>query len=167
LLHDVGKVGVPDAILLKRSPLTPLEQMVIDQVPLIGTRIVESMRLLEPEIPIIRHQREFFDGTGTPAGLAGEQIPVGSRILMVADAFDAMTADRIYRVRMPVESALAEIKRLSGSQFDPRAASALIRLFHRHRTDWETRIRDTIIAARVPRGVGLVTAAEAAGPHIP
>lgn len=166
LLHDIGKVGVPDAILLKRSPLTPLEQMVIEQVPLIGTRIIDHMRVLQSEIPIIRHQREFFDGTGTPAGLAGEQIPIGSRIVMVADAFDAMTADRIYRVRMPVETALAEIKRLSGTQFDPRVARALIRLFHRHRTAWETRIRDTIIAARVAQGAGLVATAEAAGPRL-
>ncbi len=150
LLHDIGKVGVPDSILMKRSPLTPLEQMVIDQVPMIGTRIVDHMRVLDSEIPIIQHQREFFDGTGTPAGLAGEHIPIGARILMVADAFDAMTADRIYRARMPVEQVLAEIARLGGSQFDPQAGSALTHLFRRHRPRWEARIRETVIAARVP-----------------
>ncbi|MHC5110061.1 MAG: GGDEF/HDGYP domain-containing response regulator [Planctomycetota bacterium] len=150
LLHDVGKVGVPDNILMKRTPLTPLEHMVIEQVPLIGTRIVNHMRILESEIQIIRYQREFFDGSGTRSGLAGDEIPIGSRILMAADAFDAMTTDRVYRIRKPAEEALTKIRKLAGKQFDPTVASTMQRVFVRNRAAWESRIRDAIVAARVP-----------------
>jgi len=164
LLHDIGKVGVPDSILMKRTPLTPLETMVLEQVPLIGTRIVDHMRILEAEIQIIRHQREHFDGTGTPAGLHGEQIPIGARILMAADAFDSMTTDRVYRSRRPIEDTLIEIQRLGDKQFDPAVASALQRAFVRDREEWEQRIEETIRASRVPtdREIGL-----AAGSFVP
>ena len=143
LLHDVGTVGVPDRILLKRQPLTPLERMVMDQVPLIATRIVDRMRILESEIPIIRHQREYYDGSGFPAGLQGDQIPVGARILLVADAFDSMTTDRVYRQRRPIDAAVAELDAMSGTQFDPRAVKALKQILDQQRPAWEQRIDET------------------------
>jgi len=169
LLHDIGKVGVPDRILMKRGPLTPLEAMVLEQVPLIGTRIVDHLRILEAEIQIIRHQREHFDGAGFPAGLQGNQIPIGSRILLVADAFDAMTTDRVYRPRRTIDEAMGEIKSLAGSQFDPRVVTALRQVLEQRRATWEQRIEETVHAMRLPsdnrlgalRGQPLVDALDA------
>jgi HD-GYP domain-containing protein (c-di-GMP phosphodiesterase class II) len=135
---------------MKRGPLTPLEQMVLEQVPLIGTRIVDHLRILEAEIQIIRHQREHFDGSGFPAGLQGNQIPIGSRILLVADAFDAMTTDRVYRPRRTIDEAMSEIKSLAGSQFDPRVVTALRQVLEQRRATWEQRIEETVHAMRLP-----------------
>ncbi len=143
LLHDIGKVGIPDRILLKRQPLTPMERMVIEQVPLIGMRIVDHLRILESEIQIIRHQREHYDGSGFPGGLTTNQIPVGSRVLLVADAFDAMTTNRVYRKRRPIDEAVAELDRLMGTQFDPRSVAALKQVLEKQRSAWEQRIEDT------------------------
>ncbi len=153
LLHDIGKVGVPDSILQKRSPLSPSERMVMDQVPVISARIVAHLRILETEVQIIRHQRESFNGTGFPAGLRGSQIPVGSRILLVADAFDAMTTDRIYRERRTVDAAVDELRRLAGTQFDPEVIDALDRTLGEERALWEARIEDTIHAIGKPGDV--------------
>jgi diguanylate cyclase (GGDEF)-like protein len=153
LLHDIGKVGVPDRILMKQTSLTPIERMVIDQVPLIGTRIVDHLRILESEIQIIRHQREHFDGTGSPSGLAGERIPIGSRILLAADAFDAMTTDRIYRERRPIDEVMIEIRRLAGTQFDPAVVAALDELVSERQAEWQARIGETIATLRIPTAV--------------
>jgi diguanylate cyclase (GGDEF)-like protein len=150
LLHDIGKVGVPDRILMKQTPLSRLERMVMEQVPIIGTRIVDHMRILESEVQIIRHQREHFDGSGIPAGLAGKQIPIGARILLVADAFDAMTTDRVYRERRPIDEAVDELRRLSGTQFDPQAVAALLEILEENRPGWEQRINETIEVMHMP-----------------
>lgn len=152
LLHDIGKVGVPDKILMKRTPLTRLERMVIDQVPAIGTRIVDHLRILETEVQIIRHQREHFDGSGFPAGMRGTLIPVGARILLVANAFDAITTDRVYRKHRGIEEALAEIDACADTQFDPRVVMALRQVVQRDRVAWQRRIDDTVAAMRVPSG---------------
>ncbi len=165
LLHDIGKVGVPDRILLKQSPLSPLEQMIIDQVPIIGTRIVDHMRILESEIQIIRHQREYFDGSGIPSALVGEQIPIGSRILLVADAFDAMTTDRVYRDRRPIREAVDELKRLAGKQFDPRAVTSLCQVLERNSDAWERQIKRTVDAARLPHEVQVSAAVDRFAPN--
>jgi HD-GYP domain-containing protein (c-di-GMP phosphodiesterase class II) len=149
-LHDIGKVGVPDKILMKQTPLSRLERMVMEQVPLIGTRIVDHMRILESEVQIIRHQREHFDGSGIPAGLAGKQIPIGARILLVGDAFDAMTTDRVYRERRPIDDAVDELKQLSGTQFDPQAVAALLQILESNRPAWEQRINETIEVMHMP-----------------
>lgn len=174
LLHDIGKIGIPGRILMKRSPLTSLERRVIEQVPLIGTRIVDHLRILEAEVQIIRHQREYYDGSGLPNGLKGSHIPIGARILLVADAFDAMTTDRIYRARKPIEDALSEMQSLAGAQFDPRAVTALKQLVHGERKDFDQRIDDTVAALRTgtdfpsdphagtPDGVGKEAPSEAA-----
>ena len=144
LLHDAGKIGIPDKILLKRQSLTSLERMVFSQVPQISTRIVERLRILESELQIIRHQREFYDGSGHPSGLKGEQIPIGSRILFVADAFDAMTTDRVYRQRISIDQALEELQSHAGKQFDLRAVLAVKQLLDTRHDEWQTRVDETV-----------------------
>jgi HD-GYP domain-containing protein (c-di-GMP phosphodiesterase class II) len=160
LMHDIGKVGVPDRILMKRTPLTELERVVMEQVPLIGTRIVDHLRILESEVQIIRHQRERYDGSGFPAGLRGKQIPVGARVLLVADAFDAMTTDRVYRQRRPVEEALAELQKCAGTRFDPQAVTALRQLLDTDHEAWQRRIQDTVQAMSIPADTRLAPAME-------
>lgn len=155
LLHDIGKVGVPDRILMKRSQLTPLERTVFDQVPLIGTRIVDHLRILESEIQIIRHQREYMDGTGFPSGLSDRQIPIGSRILLVADAFDAMTTDRVYRKARSIDEALVELNDCADKQFDPDIVKALCELLKDRRPIWQQRIDESIKAVGSPPAVRL------------
>lgn len=125
MLHDIGKIGVPDSVLLKPGPLTESERAILRKVPQLSTNIVDHMRILQAELPMIRHQREYYDGTGYPLGLKGEQIPIGSRVLMVADAFDALTSDRIFRPSRSVEDALAEMRAHAGTQFDPKVVEAL------------------------------------------
>lgn len=155
LLHDIGKIGVPDRILMKRSQLTPLERSVFDQVPLIGTRIVDHLRILESEIQIIRHQREYIDGTGFPSGLSGKQIPIGSRILLIADAFDAMTTDRVYRKARSVDEALVELNDCVNKQFDSDMVKALCELMKDRRPIWQQRIDESIKANGSPPAVRL------------
>jgi HD-GYP domain-containing protein (c-di-GMP phosphodiesterase class II) len=125
ILHDIGKIGVPDAVLLKPGRLTPEERSIIEAHPVIGALIVDPIRMLGPEVPTIRHHHERFDGKGYPDGLAGEQIPLTSRVMAVADAFDAMTSQRPYRmVPLTVEQAMDEIRKLAGAQFDPGVVAA-------------------------------------------
>lgn len=126
LLHDLGKIGVPDTILLKPGPLTSEEMSLLRTHTLIGEQILsgcqERVLALAKEIALTHHER--WDGNGYPYGLAGEAIPLCGRIVSVADAFDAMTHDRPYRKAAPVSSAVEELRRSSGSQFDPRVVEA-------------------------------------------
>ncbi len=124
MLHDVGKIAIPDAILEKRSPLTDNEWRFLQSHTVIGERILAAAPALSAIAPIVRSSHERFDGGGYPDGLAGEQIPVAARIVFVCDAFDAMTAERPYAPAMPVEEALAELWRCSGSKFDPKIVAA-------------------------------------------
>ena len=124
LLHDVGKIGISDAILQKPAPLTPDEAAVMRTHPDLGAHIVSAAELYE-EAEWILHHHERLDGHGYPDGLLGKEVPIESRIIMVADAFEAMTSDRPYRPRRPVEEALAELDRHAGTQFDPRCVAAL------------------------------------------
>ena len=96
LLHDIGKIGIPDAILLKPGPLTPEEWKIMRTHPEIGKRVIENIPFLRGAVPIVYHHHEKWDGTGYPRGLKGEEIPLGARIFAVVDAFDAMTFDRPY-----------------------------------------------------------------------
>jgi diguanylate cyclase (GGDEF)-like protein/putative nucleotidyltransferase with HDIG domain len=127
LLHDVGKIGVSDAILQKPAALTPEEAAIMRTHPDLGAHIVSAAELYE-EAGWILHHHERLDGRGYPDGLGGYDVPLESRIIMVADAFEAMTSDRPYRPRRPVDEALAELDRHSGSQFDPACVSALRRI---------------------------------------
>ncbi|MGB3683697.1 MAG: HD-GYP domain-containing protein [Rubrobacteraceae bacterium] len=128
LLHDVGKLGLPDSILHKPMALSAEEREIVKQHPLMGDQILSSSAELSPARPTVKHHHESFDGSGYPDGLRGEDIPVAARIVLVADAFDSMTRDRPYRQRLPVEEALEEILRCSGAQFDPAVARILQRI---------------------------------------
>lgn len=130
LLHDVGKVGVPDAVLLKEGPLDPDELAAMREHPAIGARIVAAVDGLRHLEPAIRAEHERWDGTGYPDGLSGEDIPLASRICLVCDAYDAMTTDRPYRRAMSHVRALGELRRGAGTQFDPAAVDALLEVLH-------------------------------------
>jgi diguanylate cyclase (GGDEF)-like protein len=123
-LHDVGKMAIPDEVLLKPGPLTDEEWVFVRQHPVIGERILSVAPALLPVGTLVRSSHERFDGSGYPDGLAGETIPLGSRIIAVCDAFQAMTRSRPYRPAMTVEDALAELQACAGTQFDPRVVTA-------------------------------------------
>ncbi len=131
-LHDIGKTALPDAIINKPGPLTDLEWEFIHRHTLIGERIVLAAPALASTAPLIRSSHERYDGTGYPDGLVGDEIPIGSRIIAVCDAFDAMTAARPYRVPMSTPAALEELRKCAGSQFDPGVLEAFLALFSSH-----------------------------------
>jgi diguanylate cyclase (GGDEF)-like protein/putative nucleotidyltransferase with HDIG domain len=124
LLHDLGKIAVPDAILQKPDKLDPEELRVMREHADLGYRLLEGMGV-SPIDRWVRHHHEWWDGSGYPLGLVGEEIPLGARVILVADAFDAMTSERIYRRAGPVAAALAELRRRSWTQFDARVVAAL------------------------------------------
>ncbi len=127
-LHDIGKIGIRDDILLKPGALTDEEFEKIKEHPVIGADIISKMGLWDREMGIIRHHHERFDGRGYPDGLKGGEIPGLARILCVADSFDAMVSDRSYRKKMEKSKAIGIIKENSGSQFDPEAVQAFLRI---------------------------------------
>ena len=127
LLHDVGKIGVPEAVLQKPGKLTPEEFDQMKKHPEIGARILADIKQIKDILPGVLHHHERYDGKGYPAGLCGEEIPLMGRILCLADCFDAMTSNRTYRKALPLEVALTEIRRCSGTQFDPGLAEAFLR----------------------------------------
>ncbi|ADG83348.1 HD-GYP domain-containing protein [Thermincola potens] len=120
ILHDIGKIGISEIILKKPGPLTSAEFKEIKKHPEIGATILSSVPFLEEVIPIVLYHHEYYDGGGYPAGLKGEEIPLGARIISVVDAFDAITTDRPYRKGYSKQSALADIVKGSGIQFDPK-----------------------------------------------
>jgi diguanylate cyclase (GGDEF)-like protein/putative nucleotidyltransferase with HDIG domain len=128
LFHDIGKLAVPDAILLRPGSLDPDEWGLMQRHAEEGARIIERLGFLHESVPSIRHHHEHWDGSGYPAGLAGEEIPLGARIIHVADALDSMLTTRIYRAARPLADALGEIRRASGTQFCPVCVDALERL---------------------------------------
>jgi putative nucleotidyltransferase with HDIG domain len=137
LLHDVGKIGVRDAVLLKQDRLTREERMQMNAHPVLGAEIIAPVKKLAPELPIIRHHHEWFNGSGYPDRLIGDEIPKMARILHVADAFEAMTAKRPYRMTpLTTDQALAELRKFAGIQFDPVVVDAFVR------TDWISDISD-------------------------
>ena len=126
LLHDIGKVGVPDRILHKTGPLAGDEWELMREHPLIGERILRAIPGLGGVARMVRHEHERVDGGGYPDGLRGDEIPIGSRIILACDAYHAMTSDRAYRSAMAHEEAIAELARGAGSQFDPKVVGALV-----------------------------------------
>ncbi len=126
LLHDIGKVGVPDSTLWKTTPLTPEDAESIKHHPELGYRMLSGLRFLGDGLSAIRYHHERFDGGGYPHGLARNQIPLMARILAVADAYDAITSDRPYRLGRSRAQGLEEIVRCSGSHFDPTVVAALL-----------------------------------------
>lgn len=128
LLHDIGKVGIPDSILLKRGPLTPAEWELMRQHPAVGERVVANTESLAHLAPAIRAEHERYDGSGYPDGLAGVDIPIASRITLACDAYHAMTSDRPYRQALSLEQARTELGDNAGTQFDPEVVTALLAL---------------------------------------
>jgi len=126
LLHDVGKIGIPDAVLLKHGPLDDAEWTLMRAHPEAGKRILASMPAFDEAAQIILCHEERFDGSGYPAGLRGAEIPLGARLFAVIDTLDAMTNDRPYRSALDFDAAKAEIRRNSGSQFDPLAVEVFL-----------------------------------------
>ena len=138
LLHDIGKIGVPDSVLLKQERLTREERTTMNSHPVLGAEIIAPVKRLEPELPIIRHHHEWFNGSGYPDRLVADEIPRLARILHVADAFEAMTAARPYRMTpLTPEQALAELRKFGGIQFDPEVVDAFVR------TKWAHGIPDS------------------------
>lgn len=128
LLHDVGKIGISEQILLKPGRLTDEEFETIKSHPMIGAGILNSIEFLKNVCMIIEHHHERYDGKGYPSNLKGDEIPIGARIIMVADSFDAITSCRPYRKPLTFDEAMAEIGRCAGSQFDPTVVAAFVRL---------------------------------------
>jgi putative nucleotidyltransferase with HDIG domain len=125
-LHDIGKMGIPDHILRKPGPLTPEEREIMRRHCDIGYAVLARIPFLRQAAEIVLAHQEFYDGTGYPRGLRGEQIPLGARIFAVADTLDAMISDRPYRKALPISAAREEIKRYSGTQFDPRVVQIFL-----------------------------------------
>lgn len=124
ILHDVGKIGVPDAILRKPEKLTPEEWVEMRRHPEMGYQMLKHIPFLKPALDIVLYHQERYDGTGYPFGLAGDAIPLGARIFAVVDTFDAMTSDRPYRPALSMDAVRAEIERCTGTQFDPKVVEA-------------------------------------------
>jgi len=127
-LHDIGKMAIPDLILRKPGPLTPEERDIMRTHCEIGYNMVTRIPFLREAAEIVLSHQEFYDGTGYPRGLRGEEIPLGARIFAVADALDAMISDRPYRKALPISHAQEEIQRCSGTQFDPRVVEVFIKM---------------------------------------
>jgi len=125
-LHDIGKVGIPDSILLKPDKLTDEEFTTIKRHPDIGADILKQLPPMARETEIIRFHHEHYDGKGYPLGIGGREIPLLSRIITLADSYDAMTSDRPYRKGLAINKAIEEIRRCTGTQFDPELATLFI-----------------------------------------
>jgi putative nucleotidyltransferase with HDIG domain len=151
LLHDVGKIGVPDNVLLKQERLNREERMIMNAHPVLGAQIIAPVTRLSRELPIIRHHHEWYNGSGYPDRLIGDEIPMLARILHVADAFEAMTAQRPYRMTpLTAEQALGELRKFAGIQFDPKVVDAFVR------TQWVEDVQDPGRTVQ-PRPIPLIT----------
>ncbi|KPJ62956.1 MAG: hypothetical protein AMS15_02215 [Planctomycetes bacterium DG_23] len=126
LLHDVGKIGTPETILHKEGTLTPQQKAVVHSHSSRGANIISNIKGIEDIVQTVRHHHERFDGSGYPNGLKGVSIPLYSRIIALADAYDAMTSIRPYRENIPLAEVISEIKKKAGEQFDPEIVSALL-----------------------------------------
>jgi HD-GYP domain-containing protein (c-di-GMP phosphodiesterase class II) len=124
-LHDLGKLAIPEELLRKPGPLNEAERLVLERHPQIGYRMLDSLGI-EPVASWVLHHHERWDGRGYPDGLGGDDIPLGSRILFVADAYDAMTSDRVYRRKLSHEDAIAELEGCAGAQFDPTVVTVFV-----------------------------------------
>jgi len=147
LFHDIGKLAIPDAILLKPASLTADEWELMQRHADEGARIIDRLGFLNDAVPAIRHHHERFDGTGYPDGLKGEEIPLGARIIHVADALDSMLTTRIYRAARPASEALDELRRAAGTQFCPRCVAALERILPIEGLDDEDRRPRVLVAS--------------------
>lgn len=132
LLHDIGKIGVEDRILMKPSRLESDETALMRRHSIYGAAILEPSAALRPLVPLVRHHHESYDGSGYPDGLKADEIPLGSRVIIVADAYEAMTSDRIYRKAIGHERAMEQLHKYKGVQFDPKIVRVLDVLLQKH-----------------------------------
>lgn len=130
LFHDIGKIGVPDGVLIKPGPLSEEEWIVMKLHPIIGANIVKVWNLIEHIAPVIRSHQEKYDGNGYPGSLKGVEIPLGARILTVVDAYDAMTTNRVYRQALNHREAIVELKSQSGKHFDPKVVEIFLEIIN-------------------------------------
>ncbi len=128
ILHDIGKIGIPETILKKPGKLTPEEFEVMKQHPVLGAQIVQQIKFLAPVVPLVRADHERWDGKGYPDGMKGEEIPLGARVVAIVDAYDAMTSDRDYRRAQSKKYAIAELKKYAGTQFDPHLVDIFLKI---------------------------------------
>jgi HD-GYP domain-containing protein (c-di-GMP phosphodiesterase class II) len=152
LLHDIGKIGIPDAVLLKEGALTKEERVIMNAHPVKGEEIIRPVAKLAPELPIIRHHHEWYNGSGYPDRLVGHDIPKLARILHVADSYEAMTAARPYRMTPLTQmQALDELHKFSGIQFDPEVVAAFDRLIARNPEWIKPNIPEGLRQRHIPR----------------
>jgi putative nucleotidyltransferase with HDIG domain len=130
LLHDIGKISIPDDILAKNGPLTDEEWILMKMHPIVGANMVNSLHSLSQTAQVIQAHQEKYDGTGYPKGLKGDEIPLGARILAVADAYVAMTNERVYRTACSHSEAINELKAKKGQQFDPAIVDSFIEVIN-------------------------------------
>jgi putative nucleotidyltransferase with HDIG domain len=128
MLHDVGKIGIPENVLTKAGPLSDYEWTIMRMHPILGANIVKSTKVFDTLAPVIFHHQEKYDGSGYPFGLKGDDIPLGSRILAVADAYEAMTSHRVYRLALGQREARQELSRNRGTHFDPQIVEAFLQV---------------------------------------
>jgi len=138
ILHDIGKIGIADSILSKDGQLTDREWEIMRQHPLIGSDMLKDIPFLEKAKVLILHHHERYDGSGYPNGISGEDIPLGARLIAIADAFDTMTTDRAYRAALSVDRAIKELVRYSGTQFCPIALEAFISGYNNQQKSLDT-----------------------------
>lgn len=141
VLMDLGKISIPTHILKKPTPLTEEEEQVVRQHPVAATQILAPIAFFEQESRTIKHHHENFDGSGYPDGLKAKEIPIGSRILSVADAFDAITSNHAYAPARSCAHALSEIASRAGSQFDPEVVEAFQKTYQEHKADWPLSVK--------------------------
>lgn len=156
ILHDVGKIGIPDSILLKPGKLNAEEWEQMKRHPELGFRMLQHIEFLRPALDIVLSHQERYDGTGYPSGLSGKEIPLGARIFAVVDTFDAMTSNRPYRAALSIEMARDEVRRFSGSQFDPRVTEAFLSIDAARWEEIRARVHREVVAIeeRVRRTFG-------------
>lgn len=135
MLHDIGKIGVPDEILSKAGPLSPEEWIMMRLHPIVGANMVRSLKTLAHIAPLINAHQERYDGSGYPHGLKGDEIPLGARILAVVDAYEAMTNDRVYRRARTSKEAAQELEHHGGTHFDPKVVDAFLRVMATRSTE--------------------------------
>jgi putative nucleotidyltransferase with HDIG domain len=151
LVHDIGKIGIPDKVLNKTTPLTPDERYLVRLHPILGASILSRMPGMDRLVPVVLHHHETWDGSGYPSGVAGVRVPVQARIILVVDAFDAMTSNRPYGRVKTTEEALAELRSCAGSQFDPRIVDAMHEAYRNGLLDERRRASATVYLDNVAR----------------
>jgi HD-GYP domain-containing protein (c-di-GMP phosphodiesterase class II) len=163
LLHDVGKLAMPEELLEKNGPLTRDEWEVMSEHPIVGERILARTKELAGLAPIVRHEHEHWDGSGYPDGLEAQRIPVGSRVILACHAYVAMTTERPYRPALAAPAAVQELRSGAGTKYDPDIIDALLDLLGHDRPQVPDRAAGVKLAAAPPRDPTSRRSSSAAG----